>query len=550
MSRRPAGGTQAHPVRSAERGRLLRRAAWSVRGPLALSMAGAVVRQAGFLAAPFVLRFAIDDGVIGGDLGAAAWWAAVVLAAGVAQFLGMCVWDHFANLADARTGVLLRTRLRTCAIADSGRASGGTGDLVIRAGRDVDLVRVWVHGLPTWVVIAVTVGVLVPGLASLDPWLLVVAGATVPCLIVLAVVYPRRFERASMHAAEAHGRRADAVDHLLRSAVTVRGAGMENTVVERHARLSADLSERTVRAGGILARWTALGEGIPAVATAVGVVVAVFAVLDGRLTVGGLVTFSGWMATVGIAVQVGLQRWTQSADARVGAARLQPVLDAQTAAAGGTSARRIVLDELRIFPEGEPIALTLEPGRLIGLSGPTGSGKSTLLRVMAGIEAPHAGRVLVDGAPPTGPVGGVHLVPQRPLVLNGTVRENLALGAATEDGDADDARYRRALATVGLDTELASRSVDALDASVGEGGGELSGGQVQRLALARALVVEPAVLLLDDVTSAVDATTGARIIAAITAVARERIVVVAGHGAILDAADAVLRLPARTEVSA
>lgn len=532
------------------RGRLLRTSAWSVRGPLALSMAGAVVRQAGFLAAPLILQFAIDDGVIGGDLGAAAWWGAVVLAAGVAQFLGMCVWDHFANLADARTGVLLRERLRTCAIAGAGSSSGGTGDLLIRAGRDVDLIRVWVHGLPTWVVIAVTIGVLVPGLASLDPWLLLVAGATVPCLIVLAIVYPRRFERASMHAAEAHGRRADAVDHLLRSAVTVRGAGMGDAVAERHRRMSADLTDRTVRAGGILARWTALGEGIPAVATAVGVVVAVFAVLDGRLTVGGLVTFSGWMATVGIAVQVGLQRWTQSADARVGAARLSPVLLAPEATDAKAPAREIVLERLRVLPDGEPIDLALVPGRLIGLSGPTGSGKSTLLRVIAGIEAPHAGRVLVDGVPSVGALGGVHLVPQRPLVLNGTVRENLALGAATGDSDVDDARYRRALAAVGLDAELASRSVDPLDAPVGEGGGELSGGQVQRLALARALVVEPAVLLLDDVTSAVDPVTAGRIIAAITETAAERIVVVAGHGAILDAADAVLRLPARTEVSA
>ncbi|WP_136024721.1 ATP-binding cassette domain-containing protein [Microbacterium sp. K27] len=532
------------------RGRLLRETAWRVRAPLALSMAGAVVRQGGFLAAPFILQFAIDDGVIGGDLGAAAWWGGVVLVAGIAQFFGMCVWDHFANLADARTGVFLRERLRTCAIAGAGPSSGGTGDLLIRAGRDVDLVRVWVHGLPTWIVIAVTVGVLVPGLASLDPWLLLVAGATVPCLIVLAVVYPRRFERASMHAAEAHGRRADAVDHLLRSAVTVRGAGMGRAVVERHERMSADLTDRTVRAGGILARWTALGEGIPAVATAVGVVVAVFAVLDGRLTVGGLVTFSGWMATVGIAVQVGLQRWTQSADARVGAARLQPVLRVPHTTGEQAPAREIVLDGVRAFPGAEPIALTLAPGRLIGLSGPTGSGKSTLLRMIAGIEAPHAGRVLVDGAAATGAVGGVHLVPQRPLVLNGTVRENLALGAATGDGEDDDARYRRALAVVGLDAELAPRSVDPLDAPVGEGGGELSGGQVQRLALARALVVEPAVLLLDDVTSAVDPATGARIIAAIREVAAERIVVVAGHGAIIDAADTVLHLSVRTEVSA
>lgn len=534
---------------AAGRRRLLRQTAWNVRGALALSMAGALVRQVGFLAAPFILQFAIDDGVIAGDLGAAVRWGVVVLAAGIAQFFGMCVWDHFANLADARTGMLLRGRLRTCAIAGSGGSLGGSGDLLIRAGRDVDLVRVWVHGLPTWIVIAVTVGVLVPGLAALDPWLLVVAGASVPCLIVLAIVYPRRFERASMQAADAHGRRADAVDHLLRSAVTVRGAGMASAVVQRHERMSADLTDRTVRAGGILARWTAMGEGIPAVATAIGVVVAVLAVIDGRLTVGGIVTFSGWMATVGIAVQVGLQRWTQSADARVGAARLHPVLSSQEETGGTIPVREILLDGLRVLPDAEPITVALAPGRLVGLSGPTGSGKSTLLRVLAGLDAPASGCLRIDGVPLTGAVGGVHLVPQRPLVLNGTVRENLALGAATGDRAADDVRYRRALAAVGLDAELESRSADPLDAAVGEAGGELSGGQVQRLALARALVAEPALLLLDDVTSAVDPATGSRIIAAIRQAAAERIVVVAGHGAVLDAADVVLRLSARAEVT-
>lgn len=532
--------------RQAVRG-LLRRVARQVRGLLLLAVAGAVVRQAGFLAAPYLLSFAVDDGIARGDAGATATWCAAIAAAALLQFGGMCVWDYFANLADARAGAWLRGEVR------DGVLRGGdgiaTGDLVVRAGRDVGLLRVWVHGLPTWAVIGVTVLVLVPGLAGLDPWLLVVALATAPCLAALSVIYPRRFERASTRAAAAHGQRADVVDQIVRSGLALRGIGAEAAITERHRDASATLADRTVTASGVLARWTALGEGVPALATAVGVLVGSLAVLDGRLSVGGLVTFSGWMATVGIAVQVGLMRWTQSVDARVGAARLLPVLDSPEPVAAGPAPRRLETRGAVVVPDGEPIDLIARPGELVVVTGAIASGKSSLLEVLAGRRPPRAGTVLADGRAVAGPVGGVHLVPQRPLVASGTVRENLALGGATGDPVADDARYRWALAQVALDDELDGRGPDVLDLHLGEAGAALSGGQRQRLALARALVADPAVLLLDDVTSAIDPVTAARVVAALRGAATERIVVATGHDdALLGAAGTLVALRDRAGV--
>lgn len=537
--------SQARRGEAAARRRLLWGTARAVRWSLAASVGGALVRQAGFLAAPLAVKYAIDDGIVAGDAAVMAFWCAVVAAAAVLQFIGMCVWDQFANLADARAGALLRTRVRAGALAGTGGL--GTGDLLVRAGRDVDAVRVWIHGLPTWAVIGASIGVLVPGFASLDPWLLVVALAVVPCLAVLSFVYPRRFQRASASAADAHGRRADAVEHLLRSAVTLRGSGAERAVVDRHHLASAELTVRTVRASGVLARWTAFGEGVPAVATAVGVLIGVFAVADGRLTVGGLTTFSLWMGTVGIAVQVGLQRWTQSVDAAVSAARLHPVLarSDEVEEVDCPPVRTLTATAVVAVDGADPVDLAVRPGRIVGVTGPTASGKSALLRVLCGARPPAAGAVVADGVPVTGPLSAVHLVPQRPLVLSASIRENLALGAESADPDADALRYRRALASVGLDRELFGRAGDVLDLVVGEGGTALSGGQCQRLALARALVAEPDVLLLDDVSSAVDATTAHLIADTIRHFARDRAVVVAGHGFLIDAADEVVRLGPR-----
>lgn len=531
--------------------RWLSSVAWRVCRPLSLAVGGALVRQCGFLAMPAILAFAVDDAVTAGDVAAGIVWAAALLAAAVIQFLGMCAWDWYANAADARAGALLRSRLLERLWqrdrADPHRAVG-SGDLVLRASRDVDIVRVWVHGLPTWSVIGLTVAVLIPGIFDLDPMLLIVAMATVPLLVVLNLWYPRRFERASAATARAHGDRADVVEHLLRSAVTTRGIGAEHVLRDRHHQRSAALVDHTVRAGGILARWTALGEGIPAVATAVGLLVGVVAVGDGRLTVGGLVAFSGWMGTIGIAVQVGLARAAQTVQARVSARRLIDVLGPEPVArrsdpptdahpAPRTDPPR--LTAAVATPSG-PIELDLRAGEILAVAGPTGSGKSTLLSALAGRAGPAVGTVTVDGVPladwPADRLAReVVLVPQRPVVMAGTVRENLELG---EPCDAE--RLAEALRATGLDRDLGDA---ALDTVVGDGAGTLSGGQIQRLAVARALVAGPRVLLLDDVTSAVDAATEMTLVQAIRAFARDRIVVVAGHrAAVLDTASGTLTL--------
>jgi ABC-type multidrug transport system fused ATPase/permease subunit len=167
-------------------------------------------------------------------------------------------------------------------------------------------------------------------------------------------------------------------------------------------------------------------------------------------------------------------------------------------------------------PEGpkvlDGIQLTIEPGETLGILGPSGSGKSTLLSLVPRLyDVSGAGSVRFDGTDVRDLKladlrRAVALVPQQSLLFEGTLRSNLTYALP----DASVAAIYRALEAVDL-ADLVDSLPDGLDTRVGERGVSLSGGQRQRLALARALIADPAVLLLDDCTSALDAATEAHV---------------------------------------
>ena len=205
------------------------------------------------------------------------------------------------------------------------------------------------------------------------------------------------------------------------------------------------------------------------------------------------------------------------------------VLDSIT---GAIELRHVVVhydagDDTRAALDGVDLQIT--PGETVAFVGPSGSGKSTILNTVLGFVRPSSGVVLVDGHD----LGDVDLpklrrhisiVPQETVLLAGTVRENVAYGATDVDDDDVMAALREANAL-----DIIDGNVDGLDAIVGERGSGLSGGQRQRLAIARALIRQPRILVLDEATSALDPVSEARITEALDRARRGRTTLIVAH---------------------
>ena len=176
------------------------------------------------------------------------------------------------------------------------------------------------------------------------------------------------------------------------------------------------------------------------------------------------------------------------------------------------------------------ISLTIPPGASVAFVGPSGAGKTTIIDVLLGVLIPTTGNVLISGLPPLLAVakwpGAISYVPQDVVIAAGSIRENVALGYPAEA--ATDELVMRALEVAHLD-KLISELPDGIDTQVGERGAKISGGQRQRLGIARAMFTQPHLLVLDEATSSLDGETEASISAAIHALRGSTTVVMIAH---------------------
>jgi ATP-binding cassette subfamily B protein/ATP-binding cassette subfamily C protein/ATP-binding cassette subfamily B multidrug efflux pump len=332
----------------------------------------------------------------------------------------------------------------------------------------------------------------------------------------------------------------DHVQETVAGVRTVRALGLQ----ARSAAQFSALASAASQAGERAQRWEAAYE--PAVgctlslATALTLGVGGWLVWRGELTVGQLTSFSlylgqltwpmfaaGWVLSL---MERGKAAW----------ARLQPVLDAPLSIEDEGRVEQVVPGPLEVrhvrfsYP-GQPraaldgVALQLQPGRTLGLVGPTGAGKSTLLRLLLRQHHPAAGQILWNGVDLqdyqlAALRGAIAWVPQEPFLFSAPVAENIALsrpGASRE-------QIEEAARLAAVDADI-SRLPHGYDTPVGERGVTLSGGQRQRVAIVRALLAGAPLLLLDDALSAVDTDTEARILAHLRQARVGRTVIIVSH---------------------
>ncbi len=196
----------------------------------------------------------------------------------------------------------------------------------------------------------------------------------------------------------------------------------------------------------------------------------------------------------------------------------------------------IIIDDVsltypsKFLPAIAKVTLTIPAGTSIAFVGPSGAGKTTMIDILLGVLNPDSGTVLVSGLPPLLAVakwpGAVSYVPQDVVIATGTIRENIALGYPMEE--ATDELIVGALKVAHLDVFVASLP-DGIDTQVGERGARISGGQRQRLGIARAMFTRPHLLVLDEATSALDGETEASISDAIHALRGSTTVVIIAH---------------------
>jgi ATP-binding cassette subfamily B multidrug efflux pump len=354
--------------------------------------------------------------------------------------------------------------------------------------------------------------------------------------------------------------RIDAVNRVLREQIigirVVRAFVREPDEKIRFARANDDLTETSLRAGRLMAFMFPAVMAVMNLSMTGAVWIGADRISSGAMPVGSLVAFLSYLVQILMSVMMASFVVMMIPRAAVSADRITEVLDTETsvvpAARPVTEVRERALLELRgvgfRYPGAEEpvlrdITVTTRPGETTAIIGSTGSGKTTLLQLVPRLVDATAGTVLVDGVDvrdlaPAVLWSRIGLVPQRPYLFTGTVGSNLRFG----DPDATDAELWRCL-EIAQAADFVRAMPGGLDAPIDQGGTNVSGGQRQRLAIARALVHRPEIYLFDDSFSALDLATDARLRAALAPVTADAaVLIVAQRVSTIRHADRILVL--------
>ncbi|MET9520175.1 ABC transporter ATP-binding protein [Streptomyces sp. NPDC002994] len=512
--------------------------------PLLVSLALVAVDAGMGLLLPVMIRHGIDDGVTKLALGAV--WAA----AGLALLSVVVQW--VAQTAEirmtGRTGERVLYALRLKIFAQLQRLGLDyyerelTGRIMTRMTTDVDALSTFLQtGLVTAFVSVVTFFGIMVALLVIDVQLALVVFATLPVLIIGTYF----FRKSSVKAYELARDRVGLVNADLQESVSglriVQAFRRERTGAERFAERSDSYRQARVRGQWLISIYFPFVQLLSSAAAAAVLIVGAGRVDAGTLTTGALVAYLLYIDLFFAPVQQLSQVFDGYQQATVSLRRIQELLQEPTSTAAAERPKEvpslrgeIAFEDVR-FQYGDEeealsgIDLRIPAGQTVAFVGETGAGKSTVVKLVARFYDPTSGRITADGTDLrdldiTAYRHRLGVVPQEAYLFAGTVRDAIAYGRH----DATDAEVEAAARAVGAHDMIATLDGGYLH-EVAERGRNLSAGQRQLIALARAELVDPDVLLLDEATAALDLATEAQVNQATDRLTGRRTTLVVAH---------------------
>jgi ATP-binding cassette subfamily B protein len=493
---------------------------------------------------PILTALAINDGIVHHEPSRLAGWCTAILLLGAVSAACSGLRRYWAFTVAYR----VETDLREDMFSNLARLDfrfhdrARTGQLMARAATDLQQINQFVVMIPITIANLVTILSVTGILFYINPVLAVIALACLPILNVAAKRYSTVVHPVSLALQEELSGLSAVAEEAVSGIRALKGFGAEATLAQKLSRQASRIFDRIMQLARIQAFFNPLLDVLPALSLAFVLWYGGYAVIHHELSVGALLAFNLYVVMLVGPLQMVGQIIAQGQRAVASSERVSEVLTAEplirhepgsTPLPEGNGTLDLQDVTFSYEPGSHPVLaafhLHVEPGESVALVGATGSGKSTIARLLPRFYDPDSGRILLDGHDLTKIDlrelrRAVAVVFEETFLFSSSVADNIAFA----EPDAPFDQVVQAARLAGAD-EFITGLPDGYDTLLGERGLSLSGGQRQRLALARAILADPRVLVLDDATSSVDATKEHEIRDALKEVMRSRTTIVIAH---------------------